>query len=365
VRCTGPERRRKAAAARAQEGYTPREWERLNRRDEEEKRRQIRLGLMAAALLALVIALAYLAYYVLIRSHDYDLGVLYDKNSSTFGVSAYAMTDTAEGFAANLCVTDTDVNAGAVDLSALSAGLFDLTNLEVVYADDLFTTRSMASLTKVMTALVALKYGNMSDTVTVTDTVYDIEYGSSVCDIREGDRLTLKQLLYGMLIASGNDAAMMIAEYIGGSVDGFVEMMNEEALAIGCTRSHFMNPHGLTAEGHYSCAYDLYLMFQEALKYDMFEDIISRSNYYAEYTNAEGTATAVTWESTNHYFTGEAETPDDLIIYGGKTGTTDDAGACLILRVKDLYGNPYTAVLLHSDDKNVLYEDMNELLSLL
>ena len=72
-----------------------------------------------------------------------------------------------------------------------------------------------------------------------------------------------------------------------------------------------------------------------------FQDIISRKNYYAEYTRSDGSEGAVTWESTNHYFTNEAEAPDDVVIYGGKTGTTDDAGACLSLLSKDLYGNPY------------------------
>ena len=96
----------------------------------------------------------------------------------------------------------------------------------------------------------------------------------------------------------------------------------------------------------------------------MFMDIISRSNFYAEYTNAEGSAAAVTWESTNHYFTGEAEAPDNVLIYGGKTGTTEDAGACLVLLTKDLYGDPYLAVILHSPDKDLLYDEMNHLLSI-
>lgn len=109
-----------------------------------------------------------------------------------------------------------------------------------------------------MTALVTLKYGNLDDLVTVTGTAADIEYGSSVCGIKEGDTLSLRQLLYGMMIASGNDAAMMIAEHVGGSVDNFVQMMNEEAAALGAVNTHFMNPHGLTNEEHYTSVYDIY-----------------------------------------------------------------------------------------------------------
>ncbi len=217
-----------------------------------------------------------------------------------------------------------------------------------------------------MTALAAMKYGNMDDVVEVTDTALDIEYGSSVCDIKVGDRLTLKQLVYGMMIASGNDAAMMIAEHVGGSVDSFVQMMNDEAKSLGATRTHFMNPHGLTEEGHYTCAYDMYLIFNEAMKYDMFMDIINRKNYYCEYTKADGSAVAVTWESTDYYLTGEdgVETPDNVIVYGGKTGTTDDAGACLALLSKDFYGNPYFSIIMHASDHDALYDEMTTLLSL-
>ena len=129
--------------------------------------------------------------------------------------------DTASAFAENLCVTSGDTNITAVSLGAQSAGVFDLNNREVIYAKDVFTSRSPASITKVMTALVTLKYGNLDDLVTVTGTAADIEYGSSVCGIKEGDTLSLRQLLYGMMIASGNDAAMMIAEHVGGSVDQF------------------------------------------------------------------------------------------------------------------------------------------------
>ena len=182
---------------------------------------------------------------------------------------------------------------------------------------------------------------------------------------KQNDRLTLKQLLYGLLIASGNDAAQMIAEYVGGgSISNFVDMMNKEALALGATHTHFMNPHGLTQNDHYTCAYDIYLMLNAAMKYDLFMDIIQRKNYYAEYTDSDGDAYAMTWETTDHYLSGEAAVPGNVIIYGGKTGTTDDAGACLALISKDLYGNPYISVIMHSETKEGLYTEMNQILSL-
>ena len=347
-------------------GYTPREWERLNAEDSQERRKQIRLGLIAFFLLAVAAVLAFFVYYVAWRSHDFELSIPFDRTNVVYsGAVSSSFDETAEPFSAGLCVADSDTGLSKAEIGALSAGLFDLTEQNVIYGKDLFTTRSPASMTKIMTAVVAMKYGNMDDQVTITKTALDVEYGSSVCDVKVGDVLSLKQLVYGMMVASGNDAAMMIAEHVGGSVQAFVDLMNREALSAGATRTHFMNPHGLTAENHYTCAYDLYLMFREAMNYDMFMDMISRKNYYAEYRNSEGNAVAVTWESTNHYLTGDAYGPDHVILYGGKTGTTEDAGACLALLSKDLYGNPYFSVIMHSQDKDTLYEDMNQLLSLI
>src|SRR5699024_3631243 len=130
-----------------------------------------------------------------------------------------------------------------------------------------------ASTTKIMTALLALKYGNLSDLVTVTDAAVITETGSSMAGILPGDKLTLEQLLYGLMMPYGNDAANAIAVHIAGSVEAFADMMNEEAWRIGATGTHFVNANGLTAEGHYTTAYDLYLMFHEALGYETFRDI--------------------------------------------------------------------------------------------
>lgn len=348
------------------DGYTAREWARVQTQEAAEKKKQFRLLLITVLLAALAALMVFLVYYFVIRSHDYTLFYPYENGDPVFSSgSSLPSGDTASAFAENLCVTSGDTNITAVSLGAQSAGVFDLNNREVIYAKDVFTSRSPASITKVMTALVTLKYGNLDDLVTVTGTAADIEYGSSVCDIKEGDTLSLRQLLYGMMIASGNDAAMMIAEHIGGSVDNFVQMMNEEAAALGAVNTHFMNPHGLTNEEHYTSVYDIYLIFQEALKDDTFQDIISRKNYYAEYTRADGSSAAMTWESTNHYFTNEAQAPDNVIVCGGKTGTTDDAGACLALLAKDRYGNPYISIILHSESKDTLYSEMNQLLSLI
>ena len=346
--------------------YTEREWIRIQAKEKQEIHRQRVLMLITALLFLIVSMMAFMVYYFVVRSHDYTLYQPYEQTHAVYGVNSSINTgDVSAPFAEELCVTGGDINSAALNISAYGAGLFDMNGTQTVYSRDVFTRRSPASITKIMTALVTLKYGNLDDIVTVTPVVKDIEYGSSVCDIKEGDVLSLRQLLYGMMVASGNDAAMMIAEHVGGSVENFVSMMNQEAIRIGATGTHFTNPHGLTDPNHYTTVYDIYLMMNEALKYDIFQDIISRKDYYAEYTRTNGTSGAVTWESTNHYFTGEAAAPDNVVVYGGKTGTTDDAGACLALLAKDLYGNPYVSIILHSDSKESLYPEMNQLLSLI
>ena len=346
--------------------YTQREWNRIQAREKAQARASRNLLFTAIVLLALVSVLVYAAWFFIFRSHDTGLPLQYDESSSVFGFHTEGNSMArAVPFADGLCVTDKDVDADAIFISATEGALFDLNDENVVYAKNIFEQRSPASITKIMTALVALKYGNPDDMVTVTSSAFDIEEASSVCELHLGDQLTLKQLLYGLMVASGNDAAQMIAEYVGGgSISNFVDMMNKEALALGATHTHFMNPHGLTESDHYTCAYDIYLMLNAAMKYDMFMDMIQRKNYYAEYRDADGDPYAMTWETTDHYLSGEASVPQNVVIYGGKTGTTDDAGACLALISKDLYGNPYISVILHSETKDSLYTEMNQVLSL-
>ena len=115
-----------------------------------------------------------------------------------------------------------------------------------------------ASITKVMTSLIAIKYGNLEDQVTVTEDAVISESGATLCGIKPGDTLTLEQLLYGLMLPSGNDAGAAIAIHMAGSIDAFADMMNEEAKRLGATDTHFMNPHGLHDEDHYTTAYDLY-----------------------------------------------------------------------------------------------------------
>lgn len=332
----------------------------MNRREREQ--RAVRRFL--CLLVCLLVILAAAVYLLFFRIRDISLDIKYDKTSSVFGTSKLTLENgVADSFASDLCVSGTDVAIDGFEIPAASAALFDESEHQVLYAKGLHERRYPASLTKIMTTLVALKYGNPDDIITVGEECKDIEYGSSVCEIHVGDTFTLRQLLYGLMINSGNDAAMTIAVHIGGSVERFVDMMNQEAAAIGAANTHFMNPHGLHDEEHYTTAYDVYLMFHEALKYDVFKDIINRHTYYAEYTDAAGTEQGIMWESTNHYFINEAVPPSDVLVYGGKTGTTDAAGACLCLYSMNKYGDPFISIIMKAESKDSLYDEMNDLLS--
>lgn len=270
----------------------------------------------------------------------------------------------ATSFASNLCVVNGDITKGTtVTIEKESAaGLFDVNKNEVIYAKDIHERLYPASLTKIMTALVALKYGNTEDMITVSDNVKITEPGAQLCNLKPGDTLTLNQALHALLINSANDAGIAIAEHIAGSVEEFCNLMNKEALAIGATNSHFVNPHGLPDNDHYVTAYDMYLIMNEAMKYEIFNEIIQMPEYATIYYDKDGNEKDMSLSTTNLFFKGNYNSPDRITVIGGKTGTTNAAGSCLILVTKDTYGNPYISVILRASTRDTLYQEMISLL---
>lgn len=153
----------------------------------------------------------------------------------------------------------------APKVSAASAVLADGDTGRVLWEKDSHTRRSIASTTKLMTALTALESGHgLGETVTVVREWTGIE-GSSIY-LRPGEEISLEALLYGLLLRSGNDAALAIAGYCGGTVERFVAQMNQKARSLGMTDTHFANPNGLDAEGHYSSAYDMAILARACLE---------------------------------------------------------------------------------------------------
>ena len=153
-----------------------------------------------------------------------------------------------------------------------------------------------------------------------------------------------------------------IAEGVAGSVEAFADMMNQEALALGATNTHFVNPHGLPDEDHYTTVYDMYLIMNAAINYSAFTEIIQMDSYTTVYTDKNGASREVSVSSTNRYMQGTAEIPGGITIIGGKTGTTNAAGHCLILLSRDAASNPYISVIMRADGGDFLYSQMTDLL---
>ncbi len=270
----------------------------------------------------------------------------------------------ASPFAKELCIVTEDIlNHENVDMSEAGAAvLMDVARSEVLYSKNAHQKFHPASLTKVMTALLAIKYGSMDKVLTANAETMVTEDGAQLLGLNKGDSMTLAQALRIMLINSANDVAMLVAQGVGGTVDEFIDMMNNEAKTLGATNTHFMNPHGLTDEDHYSTAYDLYLIFNEAIKYDVFREIINMSSYETVYYDKQGNDISKTLYSTNRYFAGEYKIPERITLIGGKTGTTNAAGHCLILLSRDTNSDMYVSVILNSSARAVLYQEMTDLL---
>lgn len=204
-------------------------------------------------------------------------------------------------------------------MSASSAIVLDAENGRVLYEHNAYEKRSMASTTKIMTAICALEYGNLEDVVTVSAKAAAVE-GSSIW-LNTGEKITLKSLVIGLLLSSGNDAATAIAEHISGSEEEFAKVMTQKAREIGVTDTQFKNPHGLDAEGHYTTAYDLATITSYALKNPIFAEIVKMQSATIEW---EGHSWGRTLSNHNKL----------LKLYDGcdgvKTGYTKKTGRCLV-----------------------------------
>ncbi len=181
--------------------------------------------------------------------------------------------------------------------------------------------RKMASTTKIMTATVVLENANLSDVVTVSKKAAST--GGSRLGLKTGDKLTVNDLLYGLLLCSGNDAACALAEFVGGDIAGFSFLMNEKAKDFGLTNTHFETPHGLDSDGHYTTAYELALLTRFVLDNDVFSKIVGTSNY----------TVTINGYPKNIHNTNELLGALDGV-YGVKTGFTNGANRCLVTSCK-------------------------------
>lgn len=212
---------------------------------------------------------------------------------------------------------------------AKAALLIELNSNTVLYAQNADDRLYPASLTKIMTCLIALERGNLDDVVTVSSNAFfDLDVAGSNVGLQTGEQLTLRELLYCALVASANEACNVIAEYIAGDVAAFVELMNEEAAALGCKDTHFANAHGLHEPEHYTTARDLAIIARVAWQNETFREIANTTVYTVPPTNLSDERVL----ATTNYLISTATT--DAYYYskasGVKTGYTSYAGRCLI-----------------------------------
>ena len=284
------------------------------------------------------------------------------------GSTDYALTSTVEQaqvplFAEKLCAAVADVTEkSTIDTETLKAAcVYDIDGCEVVYSYQANERLSPASLTKVLTALLVLENcQNLDEIITIGDVTIR-EDGAQNFGFKEGDRITIRDLLYVTLVYSANDGALALAQHVAGTQEDFAEMMNARAADLGATHSHFVNPHGLTNEEHYTCAYDLYLIFNQAMQYPEFQKIVNTDKYSFSYISAANGEVTKEISTTNQYFLKGYDSPENITVVGGKTGSTAAAGKCIILYLRSMTGHPYIAVVMGADSYDTLYQSMTQL----
>lgn len=236
-------------------------------------------------------------------------------------------------------------------LSARNIIAMDMDTHRVLYEKDANSEHLIASISKIMTAVIALELADTNSDVTTTDTILKA-FGSAIY-IEVGETMKLKDLLYGLMLRSGNDAALAIAEFVGGDVDRFVELMNQKAKEIGMSRTKFINPHGLENNdgvGNISTAYDMALLSSYAMQNETYREIVSTKNY-----TAKSDKKTYSWANKNKMLSVYEYTT------GGKTGFTERARRTLVSTASKDYKN-ITIVSLNDpddwDDHKYLYETL-------
>ena len=235
------------------------------------------------------------------------------------------------------------------NLNSRAAIIYDRNSKEVIYGKEENTKRKMASTTKIMTCMVVLEKGELTDTVIVSKKAAGT--GGSRVGLKTGDKVSVQDLLYGLMLCSGNDAAVALAEHVGGSVEGFADLMNEKARQLNLSNTHFVTPHGLDNEEHYTTAYELAIMADNALKNNTFSSIVGTKNITI---NINGKPRNLS--NTNELLGSMAG------VYGVKTGFTNGANRCLVTSCK-IENLDIITVVLGADTKKFRTQDSIKLIN--
>lgn len=228
------------------------------------------------------------------------------------------------------------------------AVVMDRKSKAILYGKNEITKTKMASTTKIMTAIVVIENTDLSNIVEISAKAAGT--GGSRLKIKKGDKVSVRDLLYGLMLRSGNDAAVALAEYVGGNIQGFAILMNKKAEELGLTNTHFVTPHGLDSEEHYTNPYELAILTDYALKNETFANIVNTKSCSISINGYSRTIS-----NTNEllgYLNG---------VYGVKTGFTNGAGRCLVTSIKrgDL---DVICIVLGADTKKIRTTDSVKLI---
>lgn len=229
------------------------------------------------------------------------------------------------------------------ETNSRSCVVIDRNTNTILYGKNENTQRKMASTTKIMTATIIIENCNLNETIEISKKAAGT--GGSRLGLKTGDKITIKDLLYGLMLRSGNDAAVALAEYAGGDINGFAELMNKKAYELGLTNTHFQTPHGLDSDEHYTTAYELALLSNYALNNTTFAQIVGTKNY------------TITINGYPKNLSNTNELLGNLDgVYGIKTGFTNGANRCLVSACKrnDM---DIICVVLGADTKNYRTSD--------
>ena len=264
-------------------------------------------------------------------------------------------------FADNSNISQKDININDITTNSSSCLLMDVKTGKIIYAKNAYEKMYPASTTKLMTAILTLENCKLTDTAIVShNAIYSIPVGYSHASLKEDEELTIEQLLNVLLIPSANDAAIVLAEHISGSVEEFSKLMNEKAKSLGCLNTNFVNPNGIQNKNHYSTAYDLALIGKYALKFPDIKRIAMVKQYTLPTTNK--------YDKTDRIFNATNGLINDDVLNknyyeyatGLKTGYTDASGYCIVSTAKK-DDKELIAVILNSDSISKRYSDCKTL----
>lgn len=247
------------------------------------------------------------------------------------------------------CSTTNEPEIKMPDTNSRACVVIDRNTNTILYGKNENQKRKMASTTKIMTSTIIIENCDLNDTIEISKKAAGT--GGSRLGLKIGDKITVRDLLYGLMLRSGNDAAVALAEYAGGSIEGFAELMNKKASELGLTNTHFETPHGLDSDGHYTTAYELAILSNYALNNATFAQIVGTKEYTITINGSPKQL------SNTNELLGNFEG-----VYGIKTGFTNGANRCLVTACKreDM---DIICVVLGADTKKFRTQDSIKLIN--